>query len=102
MSIIQAIKKTEVKVELAKIDANNKVKDLLIETKLEASKLAEKQHADFILERKVEEATLETKIKTLEASFTKQYEKIKKQNENIAKNNQTKTINYILKKVFEI
>lgn len=102
MSIIKAIKKTEVKVELAKIDANNKVKDLLLKTRKEANKIADEKQSDFLLEKQVENVVLETKIKDLEETFNKQYEDLKTNNENIAKNNQTKAINYILKKVFEI
>ncbi len=102
MSIIKAIKKTEVKVELAKIEANNKVKDLLAETKTEASRLADEKHSNFLLEKQVEEVVLEKKINDLEVSFNKQYLNLKKDNEKVAKNNQAKAINYILKKVFEI
>jgi len=102
MSIIKAIKKTEVKVELAKIEANNKVKDLLNEAKTEANLLSEEKHDNFLLEKKVEEAALETKINDLEDKFNKQYENLKTNNEKVAKNNQTEAINYILKKVFEI
>ena len=51
MSIIQAIKKTEVKVELAKIEANDKVKKLLIQTKEDANLLVEEMHSDFLLEK---------------------------------------------------
>lgn len=102
MSIIQAIKKTEVKVELAKIEANDKVKKLLIQTKEDANLLVEEMHSDFLLEKEKQEITLENKVKAMEKEFNKQYEDLKIKIEQLAHNNEIKAVNYILKKVFEI
>lgn len=102
MSIIQAIKKTEVKVELAKIEANDKVKKLLIQTKEDANLLVEEMHSDFLLEKEKQEITLENKVKAMEKEFNKQYEDLKIKIEQVAHNNEIKAVNYILKKVFEI
>ncbi|MDD2681393.1 MAG: hypothetical protein PHU02_02765 [Bacilli bacterium] len=102
MSIIQAIKKTEVKVELAKIEANDKVKKLLIKTKEDANLLVEEMHSDFLLEKEKQEITLENEVKAMEKEFNKQYEDLKIKIEQVAHNNEIKAVNYILKKVFEI
>ncbi|MDD2258329.1 MAG: hypothetical protein WC278_00125 [Bacilli bacterium] len=102
MSIIQAIKKTEVKVELAKIEANDKVKKLLIQTKEDANLLVEEMHSDFLLEKEKQEITLENEVKAMEKEFNKQYEDLKIKIEQVAHNNEIKAVNYILKKVFEI
>jgi hypothetical protein len=102
MSIIQAIKKTEVKVELAKIEANDKVKKLLIQTKEDANLLVEEMHSDFLLEKEKQEITLENEVKAMEKEFNKQYEDLKIKIEQVAHNNEIKAVNCILKKVFEI